>query len=252
MTQSDSPRRALVTGASTGLGQAIARALGREGYDLAIADIEPEWLEETRAHSDLANRKVVPVRLDLRSEQGIVEGFAAALDGLGEIDALVNNAGLTLHKPVVETTWDEYDTVMDVNLKGSFFLAREYARACLARQRGGAIVNIASTHGIAALADRAVYGISKAGVIHMARMLAIEWADKGIRVNAVAPATVMTPSRAEMLKDPDKRERMLGRIPTGRFPEPEEIAGAVCYLAGPLAASITGQTIVVDGGLTAY
>src|SRR3546814_8950786 len=102
---------------------------------------------------------------------------------------------------------------MDVNVKGSFFLSREFARACLAGERAGSIVNIASTHGIAALADRAVYGISKAGVIHMARLLAIEWADSGIRVNAVAPATVMTPSRAEMLKDPATRERMLGRIP---------------------------------------
>lgn len=252
MPQTETPRRALVTGASTGLGQAIALALGREGYELAIADIEAGWLDETRNHPDLANRKVVPVALDLLSEQSIADGFAAALDGLGDIDLLVNNAGRTLHKPIVETGWDEYDAVMDVNLKGSFFLTREYGRYCIARERGGSVVNIASTHGLAALADRSVYGISKGALIHMARMLAIEWAERGIRVNAVAPATVMTPSREEMLKDPDKRERMLGRIPMGRFPSPEEIAGAVSYLGSPQAASITGQTIVVDGGLTAY
>ncbi len=246
-----SRRRALVTGASTGLGREIALTLARDGYDVALADREIGLLDNVMTHPDLAEVNAVPVAIELLSQDSIDEGFDAAAEGLGGLDVLVNNAGRPLLKPAIEVTWDEWDAVIDVNLKGAYFLAGRLARHCIEAGRSGAIVNIASTHGMTGLAGRSVYGISKGAMIQMARMLAIEWAEYGVRINAVAPTTVLTESRQELLKDPDVRERMLGRIPTGRFPEPSEIAAAVRYLAGPDAASITGHTLVVDGGLTA-
>ena len=152
---------------------------------------------------------------------------------------------------MVDVTEAEWDDVIDTNLKGAFFLSQLFGRACIARSRPGAIVSMASTHGMTGIAGRSVYGISKAGLIQMTRMLAIEWADKNIRVNAIAPTTVMTKSRQQMLGDPDKRAAALSRIPSGRFATPEEIAAAVVYLASPGAASVTGMTLPVDGGLTA-
>jgi len=146
---------------------------------------------------------------------------------------------------------EEWDAVIDVNLKGAYFLACRLARHCIDAGRPGAVVNVASTHGMTGFAGRSVYGISKGGMIQMTRMLAIEWAEFGIRVNTVAPSTVLTESRREMLNDPAVRERMLNRIPSKRFPEPGEIAAAVLYLASPEAISVTGHTLVVDGGLTA-
>jgi NAD(P)-dependent dehydrogenase (short-subunit alcohol dehydrogenase family) len=245
-------RRALVTGTSTGIGRAITLALAREGYDLAITELETDWLKEMLAEPDLRGRKVVPLRLDLREEASIDAAFDAALAGLGEIDLLVNNAGRALHKPVVDVTWADWDDVMNSNLKGAFFLSKRFGRYCLDRGRPGAIVSMASTHGIIGIAGRSVYGISKAGIAHMTKMLAIEWAQAGIRVNAIAPTTVLTPSREKMLSDPNVRQGMLDRIPTRKFATPEEIAAAVIYLASPGAASVTGHTLAVDGGLTAW
>jgi NAD(P)-dependent dehydrogenase (short-subunit alcohol dehydrogenase family) len=244
-------RRAFVTGTSTGIGRAIVLALAREGYDLAITELETAWLDELLQHPDLKGRKVVPVRLDLREEASIDAAFGRALDGLGEIDLLVNNAGRSLVKPVVEVEWADWDDVMNSNLKGAFFLSQKFARYCLARGRPGCIVSLGSTHGIIGIAQRSVYGISKAGIIHMTKMLAIEWAERNIRVNAIAPTTVLTPSREKMLSDPEVRQGMLERIPTRRFATPEEVAGAVIYLASPAAASVTGHTLLVDGGLIA-
>jgi len=245
-------RRAFVTGTSTGIGRVIAVTLARAGYDLAVSELDTDQLGELLGHPDLKARKVVPVRLDLREEATLRTAFDRALDGLGEIDLLVNNAGRSLVKPATEVTWSEWDDLIGTNLKGTFFLSTRFGRYCLDRRRPGSIVSLASTHGIIGIAGRSVYGISKAGVAHMTRMLAIEWAEHGIRVNAVAPTTVLTPSRQRMLSDPKARQAMLERIPTRRFATPEEVAGAVLYLDSPAAASVTGHTLLVDGGLTAY
>jgi NAD(P)-dependent dehydrogenase (short-subunit alcohol dehydrogenase family) len=245
-------RRALVTGTSTGIGRMISLTLSRAGYDLAITELDTAWLTELLQHPDFEGRTVVPVRLDLREQASIDAAFDQALEGLGEIDLLVNNAGRALHKPVVDVTWDEWDDIINTNLRGTFFLSQRFGRHCLERRRAGSIVSLASTHGVIGIANRSVYGISKAGVSHLTRMLAIEWAEHDIRVNAIAPTTVLTPSREQMLSDPKVRAAMLERIPTRRFATMEEVAAAVLYLASPAAASITGHTLLVDGGLTAY
>jgi len=244
-------RRALVTGTSAGLGRAIAVALAREGYDLALTELDTAMLKETLAEPAIANRKAMPVALDLRSQDSIKSAFEKATRELGPIDLLVNNAGRALLKPVVDVTDAEWDDVIDTNLKGAFFLSQLFGRACIAAKRPGVIVSMASTHGMTGLPGRSVYGISKAGLIQMTRMLAIEWAPHGIRVNAIAPTTVMTESRQQMLADPDKRATALARIPSGKFATPEEIAAAVVYLASDGAGSVTGVTLPVDGGLTA-
>jgi 2-deoxy-D-gluconate 3-dehydrogenase len=245
------PRIAIVTGASTGLGRASALALARAGFDLAVTDVDKTWLADLTAEAKLAGRKVVPISLELRSEEGIARAMVQATQAFGAIDVLVNNAGRALQKPAVEVTWAEWNDVIDINLRGGFFLSTAFARHCMERKRSGAIISMASTHGLTGIAGRSVYGVSKGGIIQMTRMLAIEWAPLGIRVNAVAPATVPTPSREKMLSEPQARARMLARIPLGRFPSAEEVAAAVCYLASDAAATITGQTLVLDGGLTA-
>jgi NAD(P)-dependent dehydrogenase (short-subunit alcohol dehydrogenase family) len=243
-------RTAMVTGASTGIGRAIALALGRAGFDLAITDLDTKWLADLAAEPQLQGRKVVPIALELRSEDSIAQAIEQAAAAFGSIDLVVNNAGRPLSKPAIGVTWAEWNDVIDINLKGSFFLSTAFARHCIARKRGGAVVSLASTHGLTGIADRSVYGISKGGIVQMTRMLAIEWAPLGIRVNAVAPATVLTPSREKLLSDPQARARMLARIPLGRFPAADEVAEAVCYLASDAARSITGQILVLDGGVT--
>lgn len=245
-----SPRRAFITGGSIGLGQATAIALAQAGYDLALIDLDAAMMKETLAHPDVAKVKSVALTLDVRSQEAIETGFQKAVDALGGIDVLVNNAGRQLRKPALEVGWEEWDDAMAINVKGAFFLSTRFARHCFETERPGAIVNIASTHGITGFANQSVYGTSKAAIAHMTRMLAIEWAGRGIRVNAVAPGTVETPSRAVNLRDPERRAQMLSRIPIGRFPKAEEIAAAVRYLVSPEAGAVTGHVLVVDGGTT--
>ena len=171
----------------------------------------------------------------------------------GKLDLLVNNAGVLLRKPVIEMTRDEWNTVMDVNLTGTFFMSQQMGRHLISTQRKGSIISIASTHGIVGIGGISAYGISKAGITQMTRMLAIEWAEHGIRVNAIAPGTTETPTRKKSLgADPARRQAMIERIPFKRFCTEADVAGMASYLASPAAEYITGQTLLVDGGLTSY
>jgi 2-deoxy-D-gluconate 3-dehydrogenase len=247
-----SRRTAFVTGAAQGIGAEIAVALARDGFDVAVSSTRIEKLSEVAARIEDAGGRAVPVQLDVRSHESIREALTRAAAGLGYVEVLVNNAAAALKKLALDTTPADWDLVMDTNLKGVFFMTQEMARHLIAAGRPGLIIGIASTHGLVALEERAAYGIAKAGVMHMTRMLAYEWASHGIRLNAVAPGRVATPSRDAALVDVAFKERMLGRVPLKRFAESSEVAAAVCYLASPAAAYITGQTLVMDGGLTAY
>jgi NAD(P)-dependent dehydrogenase (short-subunit alcohol dehydrogenase family) len=242
-------RTALITGASLGLGQATAVALARDGYDVAVTDLKTDMLTETMGLL-ASNQRSLAVALDVRSQDSIDQAIKRTVEEFGQLDVLVNNAGRQLKKVAVDITWDEWDDVMAINLKGAYFMATAFARYCLAAGRPGAIVNIASTHGITGWPEQSVYGTSKAGLAQVTRMLAVEWAPNGIRVNAVAPGAVETPTRLASLTDPVKRPIMLSRIPMGRFPEAKEIAAAVRYLASPDAGAVTGHTLVVDCGTT--
>jgi NAD(P)-dependent dehydrogenase (short-subunit alcohol dehydrogenase family) len=253
MERSTSKRTAFVTGASYGVGAATALALAHDGYDVAISATRAENLGETMAKLETAGARIVPIVLDLPSQSSIERALADVLSAFGHLDLLVNNAGANLRKLAVDVTWAEWDAVMATNLTGAFFLTQQVGRHLIADGRPGAIVNLASTHGMVGAAERSTYGISKGALIQMTRMLAIEWAVHGIRVNAIAPGRLDTasPSRAARTTDPSYIEAMLARIPLRRLATVEEVAAAVCYLASPQAASITGQTLMLDGGLTA-
>lgn len=238
---------ALVTGGSTGIGLEISQTLARHGYDVAMTSRSIDKLTEIITHPDFQNVSVLPIELELLSEQSISDAIQRTIDEFGKIDILVNNAATALVKPAVEITWDDWNTVVDANLKGSYFLSAQFAKQCINSRRSGSIINIASTHGFLGFAGRSIYGISKGGIIQMTRMLAIEWAEEKIRVNTVSPGTVMTDSRKKSL-DAEAQVRMLQRIPSGRFPEEKDITEAVLYLIG--AENVTGQTIVVDGGMS--
>jgi NAD(P)-dependent dehydrogenase (short-subunit alcohol dehydrogenase family) len=245
-------RAAFVTGASQGIGAAIAVSLARDGYDVAVSSTRVEKLSGVVEQIEAAGARAVPVTLDVRSQSSIERAMGGVVGALGHIDVLVNNAGVLVRKLALEVTPAEWDAVIGTNLTGTFFMSQQMGRHLIGSGRPGCIISIASTHGVVALAERSTYGISKAAIIHMTKMLAIEWAKHGIRVNAIAPGRVDTPSRAGSLADPGYREAALNRIPLHRFGTAEEIAAAACYLASPKAAYITGQTLLLDGGLTVY
>jgi NAD(P)-dependent dehydrogenase (short-subunit alcohol dehydrogenase family) len=246
-------RTALVTGASYGVGAACALALARAGYDVAVTATRLANLQRTLEATAAIGGRAVGLALDLRDEGGIKCVVADALDALGRIDVLVNNAGVNLRRNAVDVSRDEWRSVMDVNVAGTFFLTQRVARRWIEHKQPGCIVNIASAHGLIGAPERSTYGISKAAIVHMTRMLAIEWAAHGIRVNAVAPGRMQTesPSRAEKGTDPAYMAAVLARIPLHRLATAEEVAAAVCWLASAQAASVTGHTLVMDGGLTA-
>ena len=255
MNTTPTPRRsALVSGGTAGLGAAIAIALARKGYDVAVTE-KPELvggLANTVAAIEQAGGRALAVPLELTSIDSIDAAAAAVFKAFGRIDVLVNSAAAPLHRAALDVSPEDWDSIMNPNLKGTFFLTQRVGRGMIERKTPGSIVSMASTHGMVALANRSTYGIAKAAVMHMTRMLAIEWAAHNITLNAIAPGTIETPSRAVTLKDPKFREMMLGRVPLGRFGTMDEIAAAAVYLASPEAKFMTGQTLVLDGGLTCY
>lgn len=252
MQKQDPARRrtAFVTGASFGIGAAVAIALARDGFDVAVSARRLENLAEVLPKLDSAGGRVLPVALDLRSLESIGCATDQVFEAFGSLDLLVNNAGQSLRKPATEVTPEEWNAVMATNVTGTFFVCQKMGRHLIEKRRPGCIINMASTLGIIGLAEVSVYGISKAAIIQMSKMLAVEWAPFGIRVNAVAPGAVETRTRLASLSDPERRKSKLAQVPLHRFGAAEEMAGAVRYLASREAAYITGHTLLVDGGLT--
>ncbi|HMO56972.1 MAG TPA: glucose 1-dehydrogenase [Roseiflexaceae bacterium] len=241
----------VVTGAGRGIGRSIAEACAYHGADLALGSRTVAESEAVAA--DIRNRygrRTAAWPLDvgkLTSINTFVDQVQAAF---GRIDVLVNNAGINIQHPALDYTEAEYDQIVDVNLKGVFFLSTAAARSMIEHGSGGSIITITSQAGVVGAPLRSVYSAAKAGAAHLARTLAAEWAPHNITVNAVAPTFTRTPLLEAALGNP-AFARNLERVPLGRIAEPEEIAAAVVFLASPAARMITGQELCVDGGFTA-
>ena len=243
---------ALVTGAGSGIGKTLAICLAEAGADCVVTELpdKMESLDETCAAIEAAGRNALPLPVNLRDLDTIDPMVAEAVAKLGRIDILVNNAGVNIPRAALELTEEDWDGVLDVNLKGLFFLSQRVGRE-MVKQGGGKIINIASQNGVVGYYKRAAYCSSKAGVVNLTRVLAIEWAEHKINVNAVGPTFILTPLTQSTFDDPVLREDLLKRIPLGRVGQPEDVAGAVVFLASPAADLVTGHTLLVDGGWTA-
>lgn len=238
-------KKALVTGAARGLGRAIADGLAECGATVYGTSRDAE---SARQISERYGTPALPI--DITETKEIHRFTDSLMEESGGIDLLVNNAGVNVPKPALELTADDWDAVFDTNLKGTFFLTTAVAQHWVDKGIPGVIVNVASQAGIVGIEERAAYGTSKAGLIHLTKILALEWAPAGIRVNAVAPTFVRTELTASTLSRPDWAAELLSRIPIGRFGEPEDIAGAVAFLLSDAASLITGHTLAIDGGYT--
>jgi NAD(P)-dependent dehydrogenase (short-subunit alcohol dehydrogenase family) len=238
---------ALVTGASRGLGAGIADALKEAGATVAGTSREQGSAEQVAERLDS-----VPVVMDVSDVASVRAGVDRVASELGRLDILVNNAGLNVPQGIFEVDEASWDAVVDTNLKGTFFAAQAAARHMVAGGEGGRIINVASQAGVVGIEERSAYGASKGGTVVLTKVLAIELAQRGITVNAVAPTFIVTELTRGTLEDPAWRERILSRIPLGRVGEVEEVAAATVYLASPAAALVTGHTLMVDGGWTAW
>jgi 2-dehydro-3-deoxy-D-gluconate 5-dehydrogenase len=243
---------AFISGAGSGIGRALALGMAASGATIAMSETSARLsvLDEVSAEIGQAGGESLAVALDLPRLESIDAAVDAVIRRFGRVDILVNNAGVNRPNPAFEVTEAEWDEVLDVNLKGLFFTAQRFGRH-MTQAGYGRIVNIASQNGVVAYYQRAAYCASKAGVVNLTRVLAVEWAEHGINVNAVGPTFVLTPLTQSTFDDEDLRRDLLDRIPLGRVARPEDVVGAVVFLASEAAAMITGHTLLVDGGWTA-
>ena len=237
---------AIVTGGGAGIGKAIALELARCGAGVAICGRRPEPLAETADEIGALGRRVFTGQVDVADSASVVSFVANAVKEFGKIDILVNNAGVTKDNLLMRMTEEEWDAVLDTNLKGAFLFSKALARPMM-KQRSGAIVNIASVVAQIGNAGQCNYSASKAGLIAMTKSMAKELASRGIRVNAVAPGFI-TSRMTDTIPD-DLKQKMLEHIPAARFGNPEDVAKAVAFLCSSDASYITGQTLAVNGGL---
>ena len=242
---------ALVTGASKGLGSAIAVGLAKAGARLALCARSREGLAETRAAVEAAGGEARIFEMDVLSRASVRDAVSAAVASYGRIDILVNNAGVNVRKPTLELAEEEWDRVVDTNLKG-YFLVAQAVGAHMVERRSGKVINVSSIFGAVGMNNQLAYAASKGGVAQLTKVMAIEWAPHGVTVNAVGPTYFETPLVAALRNDPERFRFINERTPMGRWGQPEELVGTIVYLAAPASDFVTGQTVYVDGGWTIW
>jgi len=240
-------RRALVTGASSGIGFGSAVALAEAGAHVVLAARGIEQLEKAANALGAAGHSVEVLVLDV----GDLDAVAAAIDAAKPFDIVVNSAGLARHGPADDTTPEDYDAAMAINLRGAYFLSTYSSKAMRAAGKKGSIIHISSQMGHVGGIDRAVYCATKHGLEGMTKSMAIEWGKQGIRINTLCPTFIRTPLTQSTFNDPERRTWIEGKIKLGRIGEIEDIMGAVVFLASDASAMVTGTALMVDGGWTA-
>ncbi|MBT8330015.1 MAG: glucose 1-dehydrogenase [Desulfofustis sp.] len=240
---------AIITGASRGLGQYLARALALAGADVVITSRNVESLKEFTQEIESLGRKVLPLPLDVREHQSIQDMADSAYDHFGRIDILVNNAGCNVRKPAVDVDWEDWNLVVDTNLRGGFFVAQAVARKMIP-VRYGRIINIGSVTTVAGYAGITPYCASRGGVKQMTMSLADDWGQYDITVNCLAPGWFKTAQTKVLYDNQEWVDYLVDRIPLKRVGQPNDLDGTVIYLASDASAYMTGQTVLVDGGIS--
>lgn len=250
----------LVTGGTSGIGQAIAVRFAEYGANVAINYLrQPGEAEDTERQVQACVERVqqhgvrdVVVQGDVSREEDVVNMLGHAVEELGGIDVLINNAGIQISRHSDELSSSDFDKVLAVNVRGAFLCAREAIRHFLAKRKPGVIINVSSVHQLIPKPDYLGYSVSKGGMQNLTRTLALEYAGRGIRVNGIGPGATVTPINRAWIDDPAKREQVERHIPMARAGTADEMGAVACFLASDDAAYITGQTIFVDGGLTLF
>jgi NAD(P)-dependent dehydrogenase (short-subunit alcohol dehydrogenase family) len=242
-------KTAIVTGASRGLGQYFGRALARAGADLVITSRQADTLSEFKQEIELLGRKALPLDLDVRDYDSIQQMVENACKHYGHIDILVNNAGCNVRKPSTEVSWDDWNLVLNTNLRGTFFVAQAVAKKMIPRQYGR-IINIGSVTSVFGYAGLAPYCASRGGVKQLTMSLADDWGEFGITVNCLAPGWFKTEQTRALYEDQSWVDYLVDRIPLKRPGTPHDLDGAIVFLASDAAEYLTGQTMLIDGGIT--
>ncbi|ANE45627.1 2-deoxy-D-gluconate 3-dehydrogenase [Paenibacillus swuensis] len=242
---------ALITGAGRGIGQAIAIGYAEAGADVALLARTPHQMEETAAAIRDLGRQAYIIEADLRDQAATQKAVDDLLQTVGRVDILVNNAGMNIRSKALDVTDNEWETIMQTNLKSAFFLSQQVGKH-MKEHGGGRIVNISSVGGHTALRTGVVYASTKAAMIQMTKVLSLEWATFGIRVNAIGPWYFRTPLTEKILADPQYLGEILARTPMNRVGELQELVGPAVFLASDASSYMTGQTLFVDGGMTIY